>query len=255
MLDDLAVRMVIAVDVLFTLHIHDLRVSGRTARDFEESARIKAEPFGEHQPLGQRRAVEPEDQINRQLGLGAIADRAGEIAFRTDRIEYVAAGLECSALAADETDAIALHDLLAGAGDRHFEQRHAFRRDTPRERRHFVRVAGRHVQHDARSTGHRIEHTALGLDDIRKLFGIEHRADDARTNTRDLADRCHRAAAQRSKRLAACGIDVKPGDLEPCAKQALCQRGADQPQSNQTHIFFFAHGNTRFRRSMAECGL
>ena len=39
------------------------------------------------------------------------------------------------------------------------------------------------------------------------------------------------------------------------AQQALRQRRTNQAQSDQTDIPFFTHGNTRFRLSMAECGL
>ena len=67
---DLAHGREVAGHHLVALDVHDLRIGGRLARDLEKAAQIEAEPLGEHQALGERHAVEPEDVIDRELGLG-----------------------------------------------------------------------------------------------------------------------------------------------------------------------------------------
>ena len=211
--------------------------------------------FGKDEPFCERCAIEAEDQVDRKFGFGAIADGTGEIALRADRIENIGAGFGRRALAADQAHTVALHDLLAGARDRHLEQRHALRGNAPRECGDLVRIAGRHVEYGARRTGRRREHAVLALDHVLELLGVEHRADDARAAVRELADRRHCIAANRNQRITARRIDVVARHRKAGAEQAPRQRGADQPQSDQTHIRFYAHDNTRFPRSMAECGL
>ena len=94
----------------------------RAARDVEKRRGIEAEALGKHQPLGERQAVETENEIDRKLGAAAVADLADVKAPREQRVEHGAASAAIRRIAADQADAVALADLFAGARHRRLEK-------------------------------------------------------------------------------------------------------------------------------------
>ena len=89
---------------------------------FEECRRIEAEPGRKDQPFGEREAIEAEDEIDRELGAAAVADLADVEALGEQRVEHRRGVCRDLLIAADQADAVALADLLAGARHRHFEK-------------------------------------------------------------------------------------------------------------------------------------
>ena len=105
------------------------------ARHFEKRRRVEAEPFGKDQSFGEREAIEPENEIDRELGAAAVADLADVKALGEQRIEHWRGGSRDRGIAADQADAVAVAHLLAGARHRHFEEAQRPRRRARRARR------------------------------------------------------------------------------------------------------------------------
>ena len=103
-------------------------------RHLEERLGIEPHALGECQPLRQRHAVEPEDQIDRELGAAAVADLADVKAARKQRIEHRRASPRGLRIAADQADAVALAHLLARARHRRFEEADVRAREPPAQR-------------------------------------------------------------------------------------------------------------------------
>jgi hypothetical protein len=88
-----AFRCEVAGDHFGSLGVHALRGRGRGVCDFQKSRRIEAEPFGK------RYTVEPENEVDRELGTATIAHRADVMLAlaREQRIEHGAASAAISA--------------------------------------------------------------------------------------------------------------------------------------------------------------
>src|SRR5262249_42290889 len=99
---------------------------------------IEADPFGKHQALGQRQPVEAKDQIDRQLGTCAVADRANMKTPGEQCIEHVFHFLSNRHVAADQRNSVATAYLIAGARDRHIQIANAARNNA-----HSARAATR----------------------------------------------------------------------------------------------------------------
>src|SRR5262249_38242681 len=110
-----AFRGEVATEHFGTLHIHDLRIGGGLLRYREKSRRIESKAGGEHQPLGERHAVEAEDQIDSELGPPAATDLADMEAPREQDRQPRFALRRGTAITADQPNAIAAAHLLAGA--------------------------------------------------------------------------------------------------------------------------------------------
>src|SRR6516164_1942909 len=75
-LDDATLGSEIAAHHLFALDIHHLRIRRATARHIEKGFGIKPEALGENEPLGKRQPIEPENQIDRELGPSRVTELA-----------------------------------------------------------------------------------------------------------------------------------------------------------------------------------
>src|SRR5215470_10018512 len=139
---DAALRAEIAGDHFRPLGVHHLRVGRSAPRDLKERGWIEPEPRREYQAFGEREPVEPEDQIDGELGASAVAGLPDVEALRKHRIEHGRDRLRDRRIAADEADAVALPDLLARARHRRLEEADALRDDTRGERGDTVRIAG-----------------------------------------------------------------------------------------------------------------
>ena len=113
----------------------------------QKCRRIEAEPGGANQSLRQRQAVERENVIDRELGAAAIAGFADVEALGKQRVEHGRRVGRDLFVAADEADAIALANLLAGTRHRRFQKAQAISHSGG-ERRDPIRVAGRGAEHD-----------------------------------------------------------------------------------------------------------
>ena len=167
---------------------------------------------GEDQTFGQRQAIEAEDEIDRELGAAAVADLADVETLREQRVEH-RRGVGCDFLiAADQADAVALADLLAGARNRRFEKTQ-FVADARAERRDAVGIAGRGDEHDLAGGG-RDERV---LDHILDLIGVEHREHDRIAFVRDFGQRSGLRAELRQAFVSSPDRRRKPITVNPAA--------------------------------------
>ena len=86
---DAALRREIALDHLARLGLHHLRIGGGGFCDFDEGLWIETHLGREGQPFRQRKAVKPENEIDRELGAAAIARTPDVEAAGEDHIENV----------------------------------------------------------------------------------------------------------------------------------------------------------------------
>src|ERR1700730_680657 len=113
MLANAAFSREVGVHHLGALDVHHLRVACRTACDLEKSIGIKSEPFGEDKTLRERQAIEPEDEIDRELCPSTIADLAEvEIAGKQRAQNWLRPGNHLC-FAANKPDTLATAHLTA----------------------------------------------------------------------------------------------------------------------------------------------
>ncbi len=123
-----------------------------------------------------------------------------------------AASAAICCVAADKADAVAVPDLLAGAGHRRFEKTQPAG-DTRAERRDAVRIAGAGAQHDLAGRGRK----QRALDHILDLIGVEHGEHDRLAVVRDVGKRIRRARRFARARSLFAGSTSKPTTENPAA--------------------------------------
>jgi hypothetical protein len=112
-LGDFAVRREIAREHLAAFLVHDLRVGRRAARHLEEGLERKAEAIGEDEPLRQGGAVQTEDEVDGELRLVAVAERAEEKAALADGGDNVVDLGDARLVSRQEANTVASRHLLA----------------------------------------------------------------------------------------------------------------------------------------------
>jgi hypothetical protein len=125
----------------WSLSVHHLRGRRRGPGDIEECGLVEAEPRGKYQTFGQRQAIKPEDQIDRELGAAAIADLSHVEALGEENVQDRGCGLCDLRIAADKADAVTVAHLRARSGNRRFEETKLLF-DARAERGQLIRVAG-----------------------------------------------------------------------------------------------------------------
>jgi hypothetical protein len=228
-----ALRRKIRCRHLCALGVHHLGISGGAACDLEEGLRVEAEAGREHQTFGERDAVEPENQIDRELGAATVAGPADVEAHRKDYIEHARDLCRNGGIATDESDAVAAPHLLAGAGHRRFEEPQSMVFDAARKRCDAVGIAGRGAHHDPAGA------VAEGCEDrplhhLFHLVGVEHGEDDRIGLTGDVADRRCGAAAERDEGLCLRRVDVAARHIEAGGNQAARQHASHQTETDDT---------------------
>ena len=122
------------------------------ARDFQESHGIETDALREHQAFGECHAVEAENEIDGELGPAAVTDLTDVESLRKQHVQYRFGIGRDLLVAADQSDAVAVPDLFAGARYRRLEKAQPAA-DAGAERRDAVGVAGAGAQHDLAGRG------------------------------------------------------------------------------------------------------
>src|SRR5262245_16280823 len=117
-----ALRGELAAHHLGALGVHHLRIRCGFACHGEKAVGVEPETLGEHQAFGEREAIEAEDEIDRELGTAAIADRAHVKTRWREGLNNRAHALEFLRIAAKQPDAFAFAHLFAGSRDRRLDE-------------------------------------------------------------------------------------------------------------------------------------
>jgi hypothetical protein len=177
--------------------------------------------------------VQPQDQIDRELGAAAVADLADMKAPRKQRVEHGRNVLGGLLIAANETDAVALADLFARSRHRRFEETNVRRGEPLAQRLDPVRIAGAGAEHHG---PHRHRRQQRALHHLLDLISAEHRECDHPAR-RNLGGRGRGRAAPRHKTSVLPRVDVVALDAKACGHQPPSQHLAHQAKADYSHRF------------------
>jgi hypothetical protein len=241
----------IARDHLAAFLVHDLRVGGGAARHLEEGFERKAETIGEDEALGQGGAVQTEDEVDGELRLVAVAERAEEKAALADGGENVVDLGDARLVSRQEADGLAPRHLLAGSRQRAFEERGAAGTDALAQRPDALRIARADAQeHRALRRARRFQQAAGTFENVFHLLRIEDGEDETAAGSAELRERAGRPGAKRGKERALAFIDIVAGDRQSGGDQAARDGAADQPDPDDSdRVRSFAHAPNRSRAS------
>ncbi len=111
----------IAGDHFFSLGVHRPRIGRTFTEDGQRQRRVEAQRSGEREPFGERRAIQAENQVGRQLHPRPSPHRPDVERGPGQAVEDVAAPRERASVAPRHDHHVAAAGLLAGAGDRGVE--------------------------------------------------------------------------------------------------------------------------------------
>ena len=178
--------------------------------------------------------LSPSVRLTASFAREPFRDRAQVVTARTDRVEHARRALRDVRIAADETHPVALRDLPAGAGDRHFHEVRAVRSHALGECREPIGIARAGHDEDARAAAlrDRVDAAARPRDDVLDLSGVEH-AEHVHFAARDHDTRGRFGLrAEALDRRALRRVHVVGEHLEARADQPLRDRRSHQTRAD-----------------------
>ena len=245
-------RREIAADHFLPLGIHDPRISSARPQHLQRPRGIQPHGLRQDEAFREGGAVQAEHQIGHELQPRAIAARADVHGVVAEGRPKIGAAGKCFGIAADHAERLAASELLAVAGDRRVQIRHAAFREFQTEAHRVGGLAGAGIDDDpavAPCFRHRGEHRG---DDIR-VRQAENRA--RATGADDHRIRGGFRSERRQRRHPR-SIAVPHDDVKSRREQALRERrahkaGADESDTSRGERA--CHRRKRIRkRSFAE---
>ena len=206
------------------------------AQDLDEQGRVEPALGAEHQRLGERRGVEPHQEIRRELGERGHAGRAHVDRPARDRREGRPAGLEVTPVAPHEDHAVAARHHRARSAHRGVEEGARLRRrgvgEAPRQR-------GRDRAHLDQRRGRRRRVEEPAGTQKRRVHGVGRRQDreDRVGVGRGVREARGGDEPPRAERYQLAGQRVVARHLEAALEEARGHRGAEEPDADDPDAF------------------